>query len=350
MEMAKVYTPSIPRTWAKPRLADIIVDGQDGINSIPGAPTYTKPPYSERTIADTVYIQNHEEGYTRRVRQKLDAHGGLSSSLQFKTKYGTTTVVTRILRTEMDEYHRDLAAGTAGLTGQLMDTAGNSGIQTLAAAFLHMHNTPASIVGAKGANGAHSANAVAPAAPSRKRQRLPSPPPEAVMYPLPAYPAPPAHAYATGFAPRQEYSQAYRVPPHQQHQHQQQHQQKQHQPQRQPLHYRPYPYPLQQVQQLQQQQHLQIQQYPLPTPMQYVSQFPQLPQFPHFQPQHAMQPSSQLPMRPPVQQRFSVHPSSSPPYTSTPVPLQALVSSGPVSSPNRHKPLPTVTQPVIIID
>ncbi len=144
MEMAKVYA-KIPGTWAKPRLADVIVDGQDGINSIRGGPECRRinTPYSERAVDGVLYIHNRTEGYSRRIRQTVDGRGCLSSSLQFPSKYGTTTVVTRISRDKVDEYQRDLQAGTAGLTGQLMNKdARNSGVQTLAAAFLQMHSTP----------------------------------------------------------------------------------------------------------------------------------------------------------------------------------------------------------------
>lgn len=336
-----VYTPSIPRTWAKLRLADIIVDGQDGIISIPGAPTYT-PPYSERRVADTVYIRNREEGYTRRVRQKLDANGGLSSSLQFKTKYGTTTVVTRIVSAKLDEYRRDLAAGNAGLTGQLMDKAGNTGIQTLAAAFLQMHNAPASI---GNANDLSTANAVStPAAPSRKRQRLPSPPPEAAVMHHPA------HTYATGFAQGQDYPQAYRVSQHASCVTQPQQQQ-------QPLPYRPYQFPHQQSQL---QQLPQMQQYPFqasmlqPTMLQPLMLQPPVPFVPPKMEQRCCLPQLGPQRAPqlPLQRRFPTQPLSSPhPYTSAPTPPQPLVSSGLVSSPNRHKPLlSAVSQPVIVID
>ncbi len=150
MEMAKLYTTSIPRTWAKPRLADIIVDGQDGINSIPGAPMCRRhrinTPYTERNVDGTFYINNRAEGYNRRIRNKVDARGGLSSSLQFGTKYGTTTVVTRIRKEMLNEYHRDVANDSAGLTGQLMNKDPNNiGVKTLAAAFLQMQSVPESI-------------------------------------------------------------------------------------------------------------------------------------------------------------------------------------------------------------
>lgn len=147
VEMAKAYVPVVPRTWVKPKLAEIIVDGQDGIESIPGAPAprrrrFTAAPYTELTSQGALYIHNRAEGYTRRIRQQPDARGGLSSSLQFETAYGTTTVVTRVRREMVDAFNRDVTHGTAGLTGQLMDKERNGAVGAFATAFAQLQSVP----------------------------------------------------------------------------------------------------------------------------------------------------------------------------------------------------------------